>query len=60
MSCAGHTGSVTKIKNPAGPASASRVVSGLLSFADVTTVRLRSGSTPCRSLPPDDLTPTNE
>ncbi len=33
MSCAGHTGSVTKIKNPAGPASASRVVSGLLSFA---------------------------
>lgn len=31
--CAGNTGSVTRIKNPAHHASASRVVTGLLSFA---------------------------
>jgi hypothetical protein len=32
-SCAGNTGSITRIKNPAGSARASRVVTGLLSFA---------------------------
>lgn len=32
-SCAGNTGSITKIKNPAGSPHASRVATGLLSFA---------------------------
>lgn len=32
-SCAGNTGSVTKVKNPAGSAHPSRVATGLLSFA---------------------------
>lgn len=32
-SCSGNTASITKIKNPAGTARSSRVVTGLLSFA---------------------------
>ena len=32
-SCAGNTGSITRIKNPAGSARASKVATGLLSFA---------------------------
>jgi hypothetical protein len=32
-SCSGNTGSITRVKNPAGSARASRVATGLLSFA---------------------------